>query len=222
MERWQTDIHRGIRQLSKHDAGGAVLHFARALHSCPVTRSEDLAKLLYYLGIALKRLGLSNSAVRSWIAAHRAKRQRHTYELLERFSNSYGMAKQSCPDQDDWQAFYSVQLMRYLRGFNRKTLSSEAERKMLVDIIRSYWDKLKSSGELDGKSPAEKSTIFKDTCIDFPLFFQGALKDPVLRVDFSSGKRVRPGDKCFCGSGLPYLACCGRTPGEDELLVGIF
>jgi len=211
-----------MRQLSKHDPGGAVLHFARGLHQCPVTRTEDLAKLLYYLGIALKRLGLSNSAVRSWIAAHRTKRQRHSQELLQRFANSYGMAKQSCPDQDDWQAFYSMQLVRYLRGFNRKTLCSEAERKMLVDIIRSYWDRLKSSGALTGKSPAEKSAIFQNTCIDFPLFFHGSLSDPVLRVNFSSGKRMQPGDKCFCGSGLPYLACCGRTPGEDELLVGIF
>ena len=222
MEPWQTDIHRGLRQLSRHDPGGAVLHFAKALHLCPVDRSDDLAKLLYYLGIALKRLGLSNSAVRSWIVAHRTKRQRHTHELLERFANSYGMAKQSCPDQDDWQAFYSMQLMRYMRGFNRRTLSSENERKLLVEIIRTYWEKLKGSGALSGKTPAEKSEIFKNTCIDFPLFFRGNTVEPVLRVDFSTGRKLGPGDKCFCGSGLPYLACCGRTPGEDELMIGIF
>jgi hypothetical protein len=222
MERWQTDTHRGILRLSRHDPGGAVLHFAQALQRCPVSRSDDLAKLLYYLGIALKRLGLSNSAVRSWIAAHRARRQRHTQELLARFSNSYGMAKQSCEDQDDWKAFYSIQLMRYLRGFNRRTLSSDAERHMLLDIIRTYWDKLAESGALRGKSPAEKSEIFKKTCIDFPLFFQGNIADPVVRVDFATGKKQRPADKCFCGSGLPYLACCGRTPGEDELMIGVF
>ena len=199
-----------------------MLFFSRALHVCPVNRSEDLARLLYYLGIALKRLGLSNSAVRSWIAAHRIKRQRHSQELLERFANSYGMAKQDCPDQDDWQAFYSMQLMRYMRGFNRRTLSNEAERSMLLDIIRNYWDKLKASGRLEGKSPGEKSEIFKNTCIDFPLFFRGDPADAVLRVDFGTGRKLRPGDKCFCGSGLSYLSCCGRTPGEDELIIGIF
>jgi hypothetical protein len=222
MERWQIDIHRGIWRLSRHDPGGAVLHFARALQACPVSRSDDLAKLLYYLGVALNRLGLSNSAVRSWIAAHRTRRQRHTHDLLIRFSNSYGMAKQSCEDLDDWQAFSSIQLMRYLRGFNRRTLSSEAERSMLLEIIRSYWDKLKASGALEDRTPAEKSEIFKKTCIDFPLFFQGNIADPVVQVDFARGRKVNPGDKCFCGSGLPYLACCGRTPGEDELMIGVF
>jgi tetratricopeptide (TPR) repeat protein len=222
MERWQTDLHRGIRHLSKHDSGGAVLCFTKALQACPVYRTEDLGKVLYYLGIALKRLGLSNSAVRSWIAAHRTKRQRHTQEILKRFANSYGMAKQGCQEQDDWQAFYSMQLLRYLRGFNRRAISDDSERKMLEEVIRSYWERLKAGGALEGRSPAEKSEIFKATCIDFPLFFQGGLPDPVVRVDFASGRKLRPGDRCFCGSGLPYLACCGRTPGADELMIGIF
>ena len=38
-------------------------------------------------------------------------------QILERFANSYGMAKQCCGDLDDWQAFYSIHLLRYLRGF---------------------------------------------------------------------------------------------------------
>jgi hypothetical protein len=222
MELWRTDIHRGMRRLSRHDPGGAVLYFSRALQGCPVSRSEELARLLFYLGIALRRLGFCNSAVRSWIAAHRTRKQRHTLELLERFANSYGMAKQGCQDLDDWQAFYSTQLLRYLRGFKRRAVSSEAERHMLYDLIRLEWDQLKHSGVLTGKSAEEKSEIFRNTHVDFPLFSQAPTEDTVVRVDFKRGRRLKPGDTCFCGSGLPYLACCGRTPGEDELTIGIF
>ena len=54
------------------------------------------------MGIALRRLGLSNSAVRSWISLLRLRKDRHTRDLLERFSNCYGMAKQPSTEMDDW------------------------------------------------------------------------------------------------------------------------
>jgi hypothetical protein len=222
MECWRGDYHRGIHALARHDPAAAAMHLSRALKDCPVSSRRSLSQLLFYLGVALQRLGLSNSAIRAWIAAQRAHKLRRNRELLERYANHYGMAKQSCDDLDDWQAFYSIQLMRYLRGFNKRTLTSSTERSMLREIIHQHWAGLLKSGVLAGRRPEEKSEIFRAARIDYPLFYMGEEKEPVLRVNFETGKRFKPGDRCFCGSGLPFLACCGRTPGEDELSIGIF
>jgi hypothetical protein len=220
MECWQSDFHRGVISLSRHDPGGAVGHFSRALRECPVARKRELARLLYYLGMALRRLGFPNSAVRTWITSQRARRHRQTRELIQRFANGYGMARQRSGDLDDWQAFYAMHTKRYLRCFGKRAFSSAEERCMLADIIRDSWLALRESGTLEGKSTAEKSALFQATNIDFPLFHQ--LKDSIVQVDFRTGKRLCGESPCFCGSGLPFLACCGRTPGEDELETGFF
>jgi hypothetical protein len=220
MECWSSDFHRGVIALSRHDPGSAVGHFSRALRECPVDRNRELARLLYYLGMALRRLGFPNSAVRTWITSQRARRHRQTRELIQRFANGYGMAKQRSGDLDDWQAFYAMQVKRYLRCFGKHAFSNAEERCVVADIIRDTWLMLRAGGALEGKSTAEKSLLFQAANIDFPLFHQ--IEEPVLRVDFRSGERLCGGSPCFCGSGLPFQACCGRTPGEDELNVGFF
>ena len=222
MDRWTVDFHRGIRHLSGHDPAGAILFFSRAVQACPLSRSEELTKALYYLGIALQRIGYSNSAIRSWVTSLKMKKSRHTRALLDRFCNEYGMAKQDCEAQDDWQAFYSIQLMRYLRGFKKRTLSDRAERSMIVDIVREAWSGLVASGALEGCTPEEKYEIFQKTKIDFPLFYYSRLQDPLVRVNFFEGRRYKAGDPCPCGSGLQFCCCCGRNPGEDELSIGLF
>jgi len=221
-ENWRRSFLQGVRHLARHDAAGALRLLSRALQECPSRQADELTRVLYYLGVTLKRLGYGNSAVRSWIASLRMKRSKQARRMFDRFANSYGMAKQVCGEQDDWQAFYSIHLLRYLRGFRRSSLSSEAERRMLSDVIRCYWERLKASGALEGRSCAEKMELFKSMRIDFPLFCLDDGSDPVLRVDFLRGCRVRATDPCPCGSGLLFLACCGRTPGEDELSVGLF
>ena len=221
MDRWTVDFHRGIRYLSGHDPASAIVFLSRAVQNCPLSRSEELTKALYYLGIALRRIGYGSSAIRSWVASQRMRRSKHIRALLDRFCNEYGMAKQDCEAQDDWQAFYSIQLLRYLRGFKKRALSDRAERSMIVDIVRQAWKEIQASGVLEGCAPEEKYEIFQNTKIDFPLFYYGRLKDPVVRVNFAEGRRYKSGDPCPCGSGLQYRCCCGRNPGEDELSIGL-
>jgi hypothetical protein len=45
---------------------------------------------------------------------------------------------------------------------------------------------------------------------------------PVIAVNFHTQRRVRPQDRCLCGSGLAFVLCCGRTPGKEEVLSGLF
>ncbi len=49
-----------------------------------------------------------------------------------------------------------------------------------------------------------------------------AASGPVIAVNFQTKKKVKLSDRCLCGSGLPYIICCGRTPGKEELMSGIF
>ena len=92
---------------------------------------------------------------------------------------------------------------------------------MIRDILRCYYDQLLGSGALHGKTPAEKKKLFCTYHVDFPLFIQGTGGPEPLPVDFAGAKKLEPDDPCFCRSGRPYMACCGRTPGEDELKAGL-
>ena len=70
---------------------------------------------------------------------------------------------------------------------------------------------------------ATKATKFKKVKIVFPfLQLDDPCIEPLIHVDFREKKQALPEDRCLCGSGLSFMACCGRTPGEIELLSGSF
>jgi len=143
--------------------------------------------------------------------------------MLRRFSNGYGMVRQPSPELDDLYAFYSVQLDRYLRTKPSRKIGTFAERDMIWDLLLEYWRKLKTSGKLAGKCPEEKLSLFRRTTVFFPSFVEPDWGDPsVIPVNFVRKQRLSAAERCICGSGLPYLMCCGRTHGADELLTGSF
>jgi protein-disulfide isomerase-like protein with CxxC motif len=143
--------------------------------------------------------------------------------MVERFANWYGMEKQTDPQLDDWKAFFSIQLARYLEKKSTRKLGTVAERDMITDLIYDYWKELKKSGILEEKEYGEKLDIFKEVEIIFPsLVVPDEGKNQPIPVDFRRKQHVNSTDRCHCGSGLPYSVCCGRTPGLDELECGIF
>ncbi len=144
--------------------------------------------------------------------------------MLARLTNSYGMERQDSEEEDDWRAFSSIQTARYLMGKNKRTFSTLAEKDMIDDLIRDHWVTLVRTGELAGKSSCDKLGFFRKVNIVFP----GAgtpetqLDPQVIGVNFQTHKKVELGERCLCGSGLPFALCCGRTPANEELLTGIF
>ncbi len=128
------------------------------------------------------------------------------------------------PEEDDWLAFSSIQTARYLMGKNKRTFSTMAEKDMIADLIHDHWIVLVSSGELEGKSSCDKLNFFRKVSIVFPTAGLGEprLDSQVIGVNFQTQKKVELGDRCLCGSGLPFALCCGRTPANEELLTGIF
>lgn len=224
MNQSRRQLDRGKRALSRHNPETALKSLESALKLCPVENRRELSQVFYYLGLTLLRLDKPNGAVRSFRAAVRL-RKRHCYSraMLARFGNDYGMARQANPALDDWAAFYSIHLQRYLRSKANQRVSTEAEGDMIKDLIRDYWRLLLDRRLLDGKSCEEKLELFRSVEVIFPFYMQSEPYDEkVISVDFQRKLRLSGENRCRCGSGMPFRMCCGRTQGAEELLPGTF
>jgi len=224
MNQCRRQLERGKRALSRHNPEAAVKALESALKLCPVEDRKELSQVFYYLGLTLLRLGKPNGAVRSFRAAARLRKRRcYSRQMLSRFGNDYGMARQSSPDMDDWKAFYSIHLQRYLRSKKNRPIASCAEGDMIRDLIFDYWKILVDRRLLANKSPQEKLELFRAIEIIFPFYLElSTSEENVIAVDFRRKLRMHGEDRCRCGSGMPFMMCCGRTQGSEELLRGTF
>ncbi len=196
----------------------------KALDDCPTSDTRGLYQICFYLGIALRRVGYPQSAIKSWTACLRLNKRGHMRRMLSRFTNCYGMDRQASAEGDDWQAFSSIQIARYLLCKNKRVFSTLAEQDMIRDLVRDSWIDLSLSGTLGGKTSCEKLEAFREVRIVFPsiVLAEPHANGPVIAVNFQSKQKVELNDRCSCGSGLPYFLCCGRIPGREELLSGVF
>ncbi len=233
MHAWLVDYRRGLRWLRHHRPLRALGYFERALLAIPTDRRRpfsvhtslrgELSRLFYYLGLSLRKAGMRNRALASWVESVRLEKRGAVRRKLLRDTNAYGMARQSVPDIDDQQAFYGVQLARYIRSKQSHRLGTRAEIDMIAELIDEYWERLSRTVDLHELSCEQKLRLFRDTVIVFPfLSVPGDLKTEDVAVDFCTGKRIQGSDRCVCGSGLPHILCHGRTPGTDEVLTGKF
>jgi hypothetical protein len=221
---WFRHYDRGLGSLARHRPAEAVKALQTALEECPPSKSRDLYKICLYLGVALQRVGFPQSAIKSWISCQRLNKRGPTRKMLSRYTNCYGMERQDTTEADDWQAFSSIQTVRYLLGKNKRTFSTRAEQDMIRDLIRDSWTELRRSADLAAMSGCEKMEAFRAVRIVFPtvVLAEQHLDGPVIAVNFQTKQKVGLNDRCSCGSGMPFMLCCGRTPGKEELLSGRF
>ena len=245
MQAWSRSFSRAKRFLAHHQPRIALEEFRKALSDCPVENKRELAKILFYLGVSLRKVGLPSAALkcwvtarnvgkrsvssrmagrlRSWSVARKLDKHHPSTKFLRRFSNCYGMVKQESEELDDWNAFYAVQLKKYLQSKRSRKIGSQGEKDMIWDLIFEYWQGIQHSGVLAGKSNADKLSLFSDIEIIFPYFGAPEEKsEEIIQVDFVKKTRPKLEDPCPCRSGLPYVKCCGRIPGDEELLYGLF
>lgn len=224
MSRWDRELRRGKRELMHHNPEAALKAFESALNLCPVDDPRHLSKVFYYLAFTLLRLGKKNAALRSFTAAARLrKRSCYSGKMLHRLGNDYGMVRQSSPELDDWRAFYSIHLARYLRSKNTQRIITSAEGDMIRDLIFDCWKSLTSRRLLKDRTADEKLSLFRSVEIVFPFYVVPSVREPnIIAVDFLAKSRLAAQDRCRCGSGMPFTMCCGRTRGVDELIPGTF
>ncbi|MDR1931925.1 MAG: hypothetical protein LBQ57_03770 [Spirochaetales bacterium] len=205
---WMMYYRQGLRRLAHHEPHLALKSFHAAVSACPVTQISHLARILFYIGVTLKKMGVHDGAVRTWAISQKLIKAGPVLHYMRWFSNEYGMSRQDFADMDDWRAFYSVQLRRYLRQKKSHQLENLAEADMIRDLIYDAWVALKSSGVLTGKSAAQKMMAFEGAFIVFPeqdepyVYFE-EVNHPMsgaALLDFP----------CPCGSERPFLFCCGR------------
>ncbi len=223
MEQWKLDFEKGKHFLSRHQAKRALHFFARSWRSCPPSECDSSSDILYYLGISLKRLGCYSGAVKLWITANRIKKRKRIKKMIERYANGYGMLRQANAELDDRNAFFSIQIGRYLQKKSGKKFSTLAEQDVVFELTNDYWKNLLIRSLLKGKTIEEKRRLFHQVVIPFPyVIMPRCIGDSVLNVNFNNSENNVTPSRCFCGSGLPFAMCCGRTPSVEELINDVF
>ncbi len=232
VQSWLIDYQRGLRWLRRHRPLRALAYLERALLAIPTdrlrsprssSRRADLARLFFYLGLGFRKAGMRNRAIGSWVESARLDKRGRVRRKLFRVTNRYGMARQDSAEIDDQQAFYGIQLSRYIRSKQSHRLGTRAEIDMIAELIDEHWVRLRETADLPRLTCGQKLELFRSIVIVFPfLTVPHDLKTEDVAVDFSHGRRITDGDRCVCGSGLPYRLCHGRTPGADEALIGKF
>jgi hypothetical protein len=188
-----------------------------AVASCPATRSGELSRNLYWLALALLRLDRPELAIRSLASAQKLRPRGIARAAYERRVNSYGMCRRASPELDDFHAFYSIQACAYLRQKNGDRFESNAEKDIVTRLIGDAWRSLRGAGSLDGLPATRKLALFKARRIAFPLFSLGSGdRGTILEADFRRGLKLKGDERCRCGSGLPFIRCCGRIPSTRE------
>ncbi len=194
----------------------AVREFTRSVSMCSTGHRELLARSLFWLGISLFRLGQRSPAVKAWLQARRLSRSRPLERVFECHVNEYGMPRCSCSDLDDWNAFRSIQTVRYLSKKDGGCFSSRAERDALVDLLFDAWKPLRASGRLAGMKTSAKLALFRAARPSLPIASFDSIDSSgssgVLKGRFRGVSRglVRDNDSCPCHSGLASSRCCSH------------
>ncbi len=219
MHPWMLSLKNGLRSLTRHDPERALKYFNKAIKSCPVRETDELSAILHFTGVTLKKMGLHDGAIKSWVASWRIRKTPLTDRHIRRFSNEYGMMKQGLEELDDWKAFYALQLKRYCSMKKSQCVGTLAEQDMIRDLIRDAWMELRKNVNLSDRTPSEKLGIFRSVSIVFPLFFVPGER----KIANSGGSASKPKTKtCFCGSDLPWGECCGRIFRQGTSRSGMF
>lgn len=215
-----TAFQKGRRALATHDPVTALRSLREAVDGCSATNRAELARRLYWLSIALLRLGKDGLAIKALASAQRLTPRGAARSMYMHVANDYGMPKAACQEHDDYRAFCSIHIRRYLERAHASRFSSQTEAEAVLKIIADAWLRIQATSDLHQSSCTDKIRLFRETSIEFPRLrsMTTASNARVIRADFVRGRAVADDDRCPCGSGLPYRQCCGRTrlPYESE------
>lgn len=212
----------GKKALAIHEPQLALKLLREAVEACPAKEPRDLASRLYWLSMALYRIGQNGLAIKALASAQKLSPRSRASQMYKRMTNAYGMQKSSCIEHDDYRAFCSIQLRNYLSNKQNRQFSNRKEAEIVLNIIANTWLDIAAAENPDNfflLGCNEKIKLFKSVSISFPSYIISKNgTDKLLTINFQTGKEAAEG-RCPCGSGLAYNRCCGRlkAPYEKEL-----
>ena len=207
------------RALKNHDPAGALPLMRQAVAACPVSMHHELARRLYWLSLVLFKLGRDGPAVKALASAQKLDRRGYGRAMYNRKVNGYGMPRASCMEHDDYKAFFSIQVGRYLSGVPGRKFASQEELEEILKLIAAAWVRLGKTSIRPEGSCADKLDAFREVRIDFPALQErdSSASVRILTANFRTGETVYADSRCPCGSGQPYSRCCGRIRMPFEL-----
>jgi hypothetical protein len=180
MSTWNSDFIKGRRQLARGNTQLALGSFQKAVKACPVRNSRTLSSILFYTGLALRKLGLTHDAVRSWCAA---------WDLqpggpAARHIKSNACCLESAADEAGWHTFFAIQLERYLRTKHSRSIGTLAEQDMIRELIADSYRALQASGRLNGLDREARLHEYRAVEIVFPLLVPIRPPDFLTKIVF--------------------------------------
>ncbi len=210
----------GRRALAAHDPARALPEFRAAVDAVSADSGRTLARYLYWLAVALFKLGKLDLAIKALASAQKLEPRGRARAFYCRASNEYGMARASCSEHDDYKAFFSIQVRRYLATVPGGRFADEVEMETVLAVIADAWIRLAKTTNLDAEDCSGKLSLFRAVRIQFPGFGGEPRAGRILAGDFGLSAAAGPVGRCPCGSGLPYQRCCGRIPIPGEHVRG--
>lgn len=222
----EREFRAGLRELARHRPDLAMKSLRLAVAACPARASGLLSSRLYWLSVALLRLDRPELAAKSLASAQKLRPRGHARDAYAHRVNCYGMPRRASAELDDFYAFYSIHVSRYLGRGSARRFSDQGECDAVTRLVALAWRELKGSGRLRDLEPGAKLELFRGWKFDFPSYRgdpssrAGSCPDPVIHVDFRRGRVTAADERCSCGSGLPWRRCCGRTSSPCEIHPG--
>lgn len=220
MSEWEFYFKQGKKHNCTGDYTKARKLLESALEGCPDEDSVTAGRIVFEIGRSFFGMGMRGIAVKNMLAAVKmGAAESHTGNMMECLLNEYGMPARTSQKDDDEAAFTAIHVMRYLYTKKSARFGTLAEKDMIHELIADAWSDFYERIDIRGLSTREKISRYREYVIFFPTFSvpdeYNSAEDRVIYADFGS-------DLCSCGSGLPYMWCCGRIKSLDELENGDF
>ncbi len=161
-------LRKSQRYLASHKAERAVALLRQAVDLCSVDNRFQLERSMYWLAIALIRLGRNPLAIKSFANARHLVPHGKSAAMYKRLTNDYGMPKSSCCDQDDYQAFFSIQVRRYLVTVPGGKFATRPEMDTVLQMIAGTWLEFKRLHDIAAIECGKKVKLYEGIRIQFP------------------------------------------------------
>jgi len=145
-------LNEGKELLFTQKAHEAMNRFKNALEVCECGNNIVLGEILFYLGLAFKKMGHEGYARRCWLNAFKI-----------RDINNEGNSQNA-----EWEMFHSIQLSRYLSQKKDFQFDTLAEGDMVHDLIKTTWLEICTLPQLKSMSSDDRVNYYYTITIVFP------------------------------------------------------